>query len=125
MPEPIPLKNTSKVTSMIDISDGLLIDLSHICDESRVGAVIYKNKIPISGELADTAKILRTDPVKFALNGGEDYALLFTAPPDIKTTAFKIGEIVKSGRFIIDENGRKKIFKSEGYEHFKNRIVSI
>jgi len=121
MPEPIPLKNTSKVTSMIDISDGLLIDLSHICDESRVGAVIYKNKIPISGELADTAKFLRTDPVKFALNGGEDYALLFTAPPDIKTTAFKIGEIVKSGRFIIDENGRKKIFRSEGYEHFKRK----
>jgi thiamine-monophosphate kinase len=122
MPDPIPLKNTSKVTSMIDISDGLLIDLSHICDESRVGAVIYMNKIPISRELADTAKILRTDPVKFALKGGEEYALLFTASPDMKTTAFKIGEIVKSGRFIIDEKGRKKIFRSEGYEHFKNKI---
>jgi thiamine-monophosphate kinase len=119
MPEPVPLKNTSKVTSMIDISDGLLIDLSHICDESRVGAVIYKNKIPISRELADTAKILRTDPVKFAVNGGEDYVLLFTAPSAIKTTAFKIGEIVKSGRIVIDENGRKRKFKPEGYEHFK------
>jgi thiamine-monophosphate kinase len=121
MPEPIPLKNTSKVTSMIDISDGLLIDLSHICDESRVGAVIYKNKIPISRELADTAKILRTDPVKFALKGGEEYALLFTAPPDIKTTAAKIGEIIKRERFIIDAKGRKIKFKSEGYEHFKRK----
>jgi len=121
MPEPIPLKNTSKVTSMIDISDGLLIDLSHICDESKVGAVIYKDKIPISGELTDTAKILGTDPVKFALKGGEDYALLFTAPPDIKTTATKIGEIITRERFIIDEKGRKIKFKSEGYEHFKRK----
>ena len=119
MPEPNPLKNTSKVTSMIDISDGLLIDLSHICDESKVGAVIYKNKIPISGELTDTAKILGTDPVKFALKGGEDYALLFTAPPDIKTTATKIGEIITRGRFIVDEKGRKINFKPQGYEHFK------
>lgn len=122
MPEPIPLKDTSKITSMIDISDGLLIDLSHICDESRVGAVIYKNKIPISGELTDTAKILGTDPVKFALKGGEDYALLFTAPPDIKTTASKIGEIITRERFIIDEKGRKIKFEPEGYEHFKNKI---
>ncbi len=119
MPEPIPLKNTSKVTSMIDISDGLLIDLSHISDESKVGAVIYKNKIPISGELTDTAKILGTDPVKFALKGGEDYALLFTAPPDTKTTATKIGEIITRERFIVDEKGRKIKFKPEGYEHFK------
>jgi thiamine-monophosphate kinase len=120
-PEPIPLKNTYRVTSMIDISDGLLIDLSHICDESRVGAVIYKDKIPVSKELAYTAKALKTDPLNFALKGGEDYALLFTAPPDMKTTAFKIGEIVKSGRFIIDENGRKRKFKPEGYEHFKRK----
>jgi len=120
MPEPIPLENTSKITSMIDISDGLLIDLSHICDKSMVGAVICKDKIPVSKELAYTAKVLGTDPVDFALKGGEDYVLLFTAPQDMKTTAFKIGEIVKSGRFIIDEKGRKTKFKPEGYEHFKN-----
>jgi thiamine-monophosphate kinase len=119
MPEPIPLKDTSKITSMIDISDGLLIDLSHICDESKVGAAIYKNKIPVSRELTDTAKILGKDPVKFALKGGEDYALLFTAPPDIKTTAAKIGEIIKKERFIVDGKGRKIKFKPEGYEHFK------
>ncbi|MBI5057222.1 MAG: thiamine-phosphate kinase [Nitrospirae bacterium] len=121
MPEPFPMKNTSKVTSMIDISDGLLIDLSHICDESKVGAVIYKDKIPVSKGLAKAAGTLRLHPLDFALKGGEDYALLFTAPQGIKTDAFKIGEIIKTGRFIIDERGRKRRFQAEGYEHFKGK----
>jgi len=120
MPEPRPVKNTSKITSMIDISDGLLIDLGHICDESKVGAVIYKDKIPVSKALGSAAKISGTDPLQVALRGGEDYALLFTAPQDIKTDAVQIGEIVRKGRFIIDEKGRKTRFKPEGYEHFKS-----
>ena len=119
MPEPAPLKMTRGVTAMIDVSDGLLIDLSHICDESRVGAFVYRDKIPLSENLKRTAGYLGMDPVKFALCGGEDYALLFTAQNDIETNAFKIGEIVKRGRFIIDSKGRKVPFKPSGYEHFK------
>ncbi len=119
MPRPRPAGNLPAITSMIDISDGLLADLSHICDESRVGAVIYRDKIPVSAELAATAKDLNIDPVELALKGGEDYALLFTAPPDIKTGAFRIGEITGKRRFIIDEKGRKAVFKAEGYEHFR------
>ncbi len=119
MPEPEPAGNLSGITSMIDISDGLLADLSHICDESRVGAVIYRDKIPVSTDLADTAESLRIDPVELALKGGEDYALLFTAPSNIKRNAFKIGEITGKGRFIIDEKGKKTSFKAEGYEHFR------
>jgi thiamine-monophosphate kinase len=119
MPEPQPLKDARKVTSMIDVSDGLLIDLSHICDESKVGAIIYKKRIPVSRELVDIAKDLNMDPIKFALTGGEDYVLLFTAPPHIKTKAVRIGEIIKKGRFIVDSKGGKKPFKAEGYEHFK------
>lgn len=119
MPEPSPLKSTAGITSMIDISDGLLIDLSHICDESRAGAVIYRERIPVSRELRAAAKNLGMDALEFALKGGEDYVLLFTAPLNIKTNAVKIGEITKKGRFIIDKNGRKTPFKPEGYEHFK------
>ncbi|RJQ15963.1 MAG: thiamine-phosphate kinase [Nitrospiraceae bacterium] len=119
MPEPKPLKNTSKVTAMIDISDGLLIDLSHICDESKAGAVIFRDEIPVSAELRHAASISGLDPLDFALRGGEDYVLLFTAPPGVRTGAFKIGEIIKKGRFIIDRKGRKRTFKAEGYEHFK------
>lgn len=119
MPQPAQLKNTRKVTSMIDISDGLLADLSHICDESKTGAVIYKENIPLSGELISVANKLGRDPFDFALKGGEDYVLLFTAPLNYRTNAYKIGEIIKKGRYIIDSSGRKTRFKAEGYEHFK------
>ncbi len=120
MPEPYPLKDTSKITSMIDISDGLLIDLCHICDESRVGAVIYRDKIPVSRELVNTAECLGIDPVQFALHGGEDYILLFTAPVNIKVkNGVRIGDIIKRGRFIVDEKGRRTLLKAEGFEHFK------
>lgn len=119
MPEPRALEKTSGITSMIDVSDGLLMDLSHICDESNTGALIYIDKIPISKELALAAKKMGADPLKFALKGGEDYILLFTAPSDIKINAIRIGEIIKKGRFLVDARGRKTPFKAEGYEHFK------
>ena len=119
MPQPAPIKNTQKVTSMIDISDGLLADLGHICDESRAGAIIYKEKVPLSLELLSVAKSLGRDPYECALKGGEDYVLLFTAPLNFRTRAYRIGEIIKKGRYIIDSNGKKTPFKAEGYEHFK------
>jgi thiamine-monophosphate kinase len=119
MPEPRPLKNVSRITSMIDISDGLLIDLGHICDESNTGALLYSDNIPMSSELITAAKTTGKDPLEFALKGGEDYALLFTAPKNIRTNAFLIGETTRTGRFIIDAAGKKTPFKAEGYEHFK------
>ncbi|MBI5194708.1 MAG: thiamine-phosphate kinase [Nitrospirae bacterium] len=118
-PEIAPVKNTKGINSMIDISDGLLIDLSHICDESKTGARIYLDQIPVSGELAGTAKKLKVNPMGFALKGGEDYALLFTAPASFKTNAFRIGEIISGERFVVHPDGREKAFKPEGYEHFK------
>ncbi|MBL7032432.1 MAG: thiamine-phosphate kinase [Nitrospira sp.] len=121
MPEPRPLKNVSRITSMIDTSDGLLIDLGHICDESNTGALIYRDKIPVSPALATAAKKMGNDPLEFALKGGEDYALLFTAPKNIRTKAFRIGEITRTGRYIIDADGNKTPFKAEGYEHFKKK----
>lgn len=119
MPEPIPLEKTSGITSMIDVSDGLLMDLSHICDESKVGVVIYKDRIPVSRELVKAAVNSGVDPVSLALTGGEDYVLLFTSPAEIKTDSVRIGEIIKKGRFLVDSGGRKTTFKAEGYEHFK------
>jgi thiamine-monophosphate kinase len=121
MPEPAPLKRTAGVTSMIDISDGLLIDLSHICDESNVGAVIYKDMVPLSKELIDAVKKLREDPLKYALKGGEDYLLLFTSPDKIRKDAVKIGDVISRGRYLVDSEGRRERFKAEGYEHFRNK----
>ena len=119
MPEPASISNTSRITSMIDTSDGLLLDLGHICDESRTGALIYSNDVPVSPALAAASKTAGKDPLEFALKGGEDYALLFTAPKNIRTRAFRIGEIIEKGLYIIDSDGKKKPFKAEGYEHFK------
>jgi thiamine-monophosphate kinase len=108
-------------TSMIDISDGLLIDLSRLCSESRVGARIYIDNIPLSPELKKTAVHLDIPPLKLALSGGEDYEMLFTAPPGNKVRAIYIGEIIKSGRFIVDSSGREKPFSAKGYQHFCKR----
>lgn len=119
MPEPSPLKDLSRIRSMIDISDGLLIDLSHICEESNVGAVIYTDRIPLSRDLRLMADSIGNDPVKFALRSGEDYALLFTAPQRSRKDAVRIGEITGKDRYIIEGSGTKIAFKAEGYEHFK------
>jgi thiamine-monophosphate kinase len=113
-----PKKFILNATSMLDISDGLLIDLSRICDESRVGARIYINNIPISSELKRVASGLRISPVKLALSGGEDYEMLFTAPSSKKVNAIYIGDITESERVIVYPSGRKRAFSAEGYRHF-------
>lgn len=118
MPEPAPLASLSRISSMIDISDGLLIDLSHICDESGVGAIIYRDEIPLSRGLIRTAQQYKLDPVDLALRGGEDYTLLFTSAGSSLKDAVQIGEVIRKGRYIVDAGGRKKIFRPEGYEHF-------
>jgi thiamine-monophosphate kinase len=120
MPEPAPLKQMKSIRAMIDISDGLLMDLSHICDESNVGALVYRNMVPVSRELSVVARQLGFDPAALSLRGGEDYVLLFTASPKSKVkNAVQIGEIIRKGRFLINDMGRKTPFHAEGYEHFK------
>ena len=105
-------------TSMMDISDGLLIDLSRLCNESKVGAKIYREKIPISSELRKASIKLGLSYQKLALTGGEDYELLFTAPRAKKIKAYHIGDIVESERVLIDKNGTENAFTLEGYQHF-------
>jgi thiamine-monophosphate kinase len=70
------------ITSMIDISDGLVQDLYHICKASKVGARIHEDRLPRSRELSRICDRDQIDPFPFLLNGGEDYELLFTLPPD-------------------------------------------
>jgi thiamine-monophosphate kinase len=64
-------------TAMIDISDGLASEVKHICKSSGKGAVIYEEKIPVDLQTSTTAHEFGIDPTTFALNGGEDYELLF------------------------------------------------
>ncbi len=67
-----------KPSSMMDISDGLSSEVLHICKQSKVGAVIYEDKIPVHDDARDFAYKLEIDPTACALSGGEDYELLFT-----------------------------------------------
>jgi len=113
-----PNKFVRHATSMIDISDGLLIDLSRLCDESKVGARIFLDRIPLSSQLRRAATETGIAPLQFALSGGEDYELLFTAPGKKKIQAFAIGEITKSERVIVDLSGKEKPFSAGGYQHF-------
>lgn len=117
---------TNHATSMIDISDGLFIDLSRICDECNVGAVVYSESIPLSKEMKYAADIMGLDPFMLATSGGEDYELLFTAADFPESTYNKshnikvscIGHIVEKKRVVIDKTGRKSALKVKGYQHF-------
>ncbi len=113
-----PGRFSAEATAMMDISDGLFIDLSRLCKESGVGARIYEDRIPISGELRKAAEYLGTDPIDFATGGGEDYELLFTAPADVKINAFCIGEITKRGLKMIGREGGVRNISIKGYQHF-------
>jgi thiamine-monophosphate kinase len=113
-----PKTFSRNATSMIDISDGLLIDLSRICDESKVGARIYTENIPLSSELKKVSSYLGISPIKLALSGGEDYELLMTIPAEKKNKATCIGDITESGRVIVDILKREQTFIAEGYQHF-------
>jgi thiamine-monophosphate kinase len=119
-----------KITSMIDISDGLSSDLYHLCEKSNKGALIYAEKIPISQKTKRVCKLLSLSPLNLALSSGEEYELLFTLNPEeekklLKVTQGKfqvsiIGKIKnkKEGVKILDQYGRIRNLKKTGYRHF-------
>lgn len=107
-------------TAMADTSDGLLSDLSHICRSSRCGAILYRQKIPISPSVRRAAYLLEEDPLDYALFGGEDFRLIYTMPKERagKAKGFLIGEITKRKGIRLSFEGREKeIFG--GYSHFQ------
>lgn len=113
-------------TAMLDVSDGLCMDLTRLCDESAVGAVLQLAEVPLSEALCAGAACLGADPFSFAIAGGEDYELLFTASslPDellAGSAGFPItciGEITARERSIIGIDGSVNPLEAKGYEHF-------
>lgn len=113
-------------TSMIDISDGLASEILHLCKASKVGCRLYDDKIPIDAQTSMTALEFNLDPATCALNGGEDYELLFTiAQSDfdkIKGNPHMtvIGHItdVSEGAYLVDKNGSVIELRAQGWDHF-------
>lgn len=111
-------------SSMIDVSDGLASDLIHICKLSGTGCRIYYSKIPIDPETCKAAEDFKIDPVIPALNGGEDYELLFTVPLEYAEKIRKISDIrlighmtlPDQGHYMISEEGSEIELKAQGWE---------
>ncbi len=112
-------------TSMMDVSDGLSSELIHICKQSNVGCRIYEDRIPIDYQTAIMAEELNMNLVTAALNGGEDYELLFTVPLHLhdevkKLSGIKIiGHITKPelGCAMITRDGSEIELKAQGWNH--------
>jgi thiamine-monophosphate kinase len=111
-------------TACIDLSDGLSTDLSHLCQESHLGAEIHAEALPIHF-LAAAAP----DPLGLALHGGEDYELLFAARPSIRiphsiagVPVTRIGKFTRNKALVLtDAEGRRKRLIAAGWEHFTRK----
>lgn len=114
------LRKNRMATSMIDLSDGISVDLAHICIESGVATLLASNKIPVA----------KNADLELALHGGEDYELLFTAPKRAKippqiagARITEIGEVrnrkdYSSAIQVLGDNGKVRPLPQGGWEHF-------
>ena len=117
-----------KPTAMMDISDGLSSELMHICHQSNCGCSIYEDKLPIDYQAAVLAEEMNLNIVTCALNGGEDYELLFTC--DINDyeklvpidDIYIIGHITKPeyGTVLVGRNGEEMMLQAQGWQAFNN-----
>ena len=110
-------------TSMIDLSDGLASDLMQICKSSACGARIYLERIPIARQTSALAEEMHTDPVVAALNGGEDYELLFTVPLSMQEQIMRLGLVdvighitpASTGCYLVTPDGQDIKLKAQGF----------
>ncbi len=115
-----------KPTAMIDISDGLSSELLHIAKQSNIGCRIYEDRIPIDYQTAIMAEELNMNLVTAAMNGGEDYELLFTVPlhqhelVEQMKTARLIGRVTKPelGNFLVTRDNAEIEIRAQGWNAF-------
>lgn len=126
------LRQHTNLNSLLDISDGLSGDLRHICEASGVGACIEAEAVPMHRDTRQIARALQADPLAFALHGGEDFELCFTAAPeqiDGMRADFEQrfhGELTRVGRItegervtLVAVDGSETVLPSRGYDHFR------
>ncbi len=119
-------------TAAIDVSDGLAADLGRVCDSSRVGVRVDAATVPVADCAREVAGTAGLDALAWALGGGEDYEIVFTAPSDrveslieaVKsstgTPVAVIGAILphEAGRILVLRDGREQPLPTEGFRHF-------
>lgn len=110
-------------TSMIDITDSLATDLLQLCKSSRTGCRLYADKIPVDTETASMAEEMGIEPLTAAINGGEDYELLFTVPLESYDIISSIGGVRMIGHmtqqeygcYIVSADGQESEIRSRGW----------
>lgn len=110
-------------TAMIDLSDGLASDLMQLCRASKCGARIYLERIPIAKQTSALAEEMHADPVVAALNGGEDYELLFTVPLSMQEKIMGLGLVdvighitpTSTGCYLVTPDGSDIRLKAQGF----------
>jgi thiamine-monophosphate kinase len=121
-----------QASAMIDVSDGLAGDLHHICEKSGVSVRLFADALPVSAENRALARAARGDQWHFALHGGEDYELLFTAAPgraetlaqritsETGTPVSIIGEVLPAGKTaeLVLADGKTLPLEESGWDHF-------
>jgi thiamine-monophosphate kinase len=123
----------SVLHSLIDISDGLSSDLAHICNASGVGAQLEATRIPVSGAVRQVAQALHVDPLTYALHGGEDFELCFTAPAgsllplqqafteQFQCPLVRVGTVMSSrGVTLRLADETEQSLRARGYDHFRS-----
>jgi len=119
-------------TAIEDISDGLASEIGHICEQSRVGAKIFSSHVPVAEGVAEVGQLSVRSALQLALEGGEDYELVITAPTakaeviareifeETGTPVVFVGEIIEQseGVILVDEEGKTTPL-GKGYEHFR------
>lgn len=119
--------NNIRPTSMMDISDGLSSEILHICNQSRLGCVLYEEKIPVAEATKAAAFKFEIDPTACALSGGEDYELLFTIQQSdyeklvLNEQISVIGYMTDAAEppHIITKGGGKHAITAQGWNAFK------
>ena len=126
------IARSGSATAMIDISDGLLGDLGHICEESGVGAELYRERLPLSDALKGEGGPMGIDPVEWVLKESDDYELIVTCRPDrvdmirsavAQVSPVRITEIGQikdrdTGMSLILPDGSKRDLSPAGWDHF-------
>ncbi|GAB4255748.1 thiamine-phosphate kinase [Deferrisoma sp.] len=126
------LGDTGAASALIDVSDGLLQDLGHLARASGVGAEVWAERVPVPADLGRAAGVLGADPREWVFGGGEDYELLFSAPPGQRravetlaraaaTPVWRIGRVTPDLGVRVLDRGAPWAPRRAGHDHFRSR----